>query len=170
MVAYLDGLDAATPPLRRERRALAALGPKMLELARDRTAGVHPYLVTPEHTAIAREAVGPDALVAPEQALVLETDPTAARQLARQHLSGYLRLPNCANNWRRLGFTDDDIDGGGSDRLVDALVAWGDDEALAARVQAHREAGADHVCVQVIGPDPRALTIDGWRRVAPALV
>jgi probable F420-dependent oxidoreductase len=131
---------------------------------------VHPYLVTPEHTAIAREAVGPDALVAPEQALVLETDPTAARELARQHLSGYLRLPNYANNWRRLGFTDDDIGGGGSDRLVDALVAWGDDEALAARVRAHREAGADHVCVQVIGPDPRALATDGWRRVAPALV
>jgi probable F420-dependent oxidoreductase len=170
MVSYLDGLDAATPPLTPDRRALAALGPKMLELARDRTAGVHPYLVTPEHTGLARAAVGPAALVAPEQAIVLETDPAAARELARLHLSGYLALPNYANNWRRLGFTEDDIAGGGSDRLVDALVAWGDEDAIAARVQEHRHAGADHVCVQVIVADRRALTRDEWRRVAPAIV
>ncbi len=170
MVAYLDGLDAATPPLVPAARALAALGPKMLELARDRTAGVHPYLVTPEHTATAREAVGAEALVAPEQAIVVETDPTAARELARLHLSGYLGLPNYANNWRRLGFTEDDIAGGGSDRLVDALVAWGDLDTIARRVQEHRDAGADHVCVQVIVSDGLALPRDEWRAVAPALV
>ena len=167
--AFLDELDAAVPPLAPANRVLAALGPKMLELARARTAGVHPYLVTPEHTAIARAAVGPDALVAPEQALVLETDPAAARAIARVHLSTYLGLPNYANNWRRLGYTEDDIADGGSDRLVDALVAWGDEAALAARVQEHRDAGADHVCVQVLTEDPRALPLAQWRRLAPAL-
>ena len=170
MVAYLDGLDGATPPLAPASRALAALGPKMLELARARTAGVHPYLVTPEHTATAREAVGAEALVAPEQAIVVETDPSAARELARLHLSGYLGLPNYANNWRRLGFTEDDIAGGGSDRLVDALVAWGDVDTIARRVQQHRDAGADHVCVQVIVADRLALPLDEWRAVAPALM
>jgi probable F420-dependent oxidoreductase len=170
MVAYLDGLDTADPPLPPAARALAALGPKMLELARTRAAGVHPYLVTPEHTATAREALGAEALVAPEQAIVVETDPTAARQLARLHLSGYLGLPNYANNWRRLGFTEDDIADGGSDRLVDALVAWGDVDTIARRVQAHRDAGADHVCVQVIVADRLALPRDEWRAVAPALV
>jgi probable F420-dependent oxidoreductase len=167
--AFLDELDAAIPPLAPANRALAALGPKMLELARARTAGVHPYLVTPEHTAIARAAVGPDALVAPEQALVLETDPAAARAIARVHLSTYLGLPNYANNWRRLGYTEDDIADGGSDRLVDALVAWGDEAALRARVQEHRDAGADHVCVQVLTEDPRALPLAQWRTLAPAL-
>ena len=130
MVEYLDGLDAASTPLPSEARVLAALGPRMLRLARDRTAGVHPYLVTPDHTAIAREAVGPDALVATEQAVVLETDAAAARAIGRQHLAIYLALPNYANNLRRLGFSDDDIAIPGSDRLVDAIVAWGDVDAL----------------------------------------
>ncbi len=169
MRSYLDGLDAATPPLAKKDRALAALGPKMLELARERTAGVHPYLVTPEHTAIARAAVDADSLVAPEQAVVLETDPDAARRIARSHLATYLGLPNYANNWMRLGFTPDDVADGGSDRLVDALVVWGDEATIAERVQAHRDAGADHVCIQVLTDDLREFPRDGWRTLAPAL-
>jgi probable F420-dependent oxidoreductase len=168
MRAFLDSLDVAAPPVLPEDRALAALGPKMLELARERSLGAHPYLGTPEHTRTAREAVGPEKLVAPEQAVVLETDPQRARALARQHLDIYLQLPNYVNNWRRLGFDDHDFAGGGSDRLVDALVAWGDLDAIRARVDEHREAGADQVLIQAItgsdGP-PR----DTWRQLAPAL-
>jgi probable F420-dependent oxidoreductase len=149
MRTFLDGLDAGNVPVPAERRCLAALGPKMLELARDRTAGAHPYLVTPEHTALAREALGPDALVAPEQGVVLETDPDVARAVARHALDHYTTLPNYVNNWKRLGFTDDDVTSL-SDRLVDALVAWGDADAIAARVAEHRSAGADHVCLQAL--------------------
>lgn len=170
MREYLDGLDAAATPLAPRERVLAALGPKMLELAKDRTAGVHPYLVTPDHTAVARDAVGPDRLVAPEQAVVLSSDPTRARELARNHLAGYLGLPNYANNWKRFGFTDDDIADGGSDRLVDALVVWGDDAAIRARIDEHRAAGADHVCVQVLTDSPVELPLAQWRELAPALV
>jgi probable F420-dependent oxidoreductase len=167
---YLDGLDAAEHPLAPGDRVLAALGPKMLELAWERTAGSHPYLVAPEHTAIVREALGPDRLVAPEQAVVLETDPGRAREIARAHLAGYLGLPNYANNWKRIGFTDDDLADGGSDRLVDALVAWGDEDAALERVQQHRAAGADHVCVQVLSGDLMSPSTDEWRRLAPALL
>lgn len=166
MREYLDGLDAATPALAPADRCLAALGPKMLELARTRSAGAHPYLVTPEHTAIARAALGADALLAPEQAVALTTDAATARALARAHLAMYLSLPNYANNWKRLGFTDDDIADGGSDRLVDALVAWGSDDAIAARIQAHRDAGAQHVCVQVLHADPSGPPLGEWRRLA----
>jgi probable F420-dependent oxidoreductase len=170
MSAYLDGLDAAPTPLAPESRVLAALGPKMLELARTRTAGTHPYLVTPELTKQARDGIGPGKLVASEQGVVLETDPDKARAIARQHLASYLALPNYANNWKRQGFTDDDTANGGSDRLVDALVVWGDEATIAARVQAHRDAGADHVCIQVLASDPGAFTIDEWRALAPALL
>ncbi len=163
---YLDALDAAEHPLPTEDRVLAALGPKMLELARTRAGGTHPYLVTPEHTRVAREALGPDRLVAPEQAVVLETDPTRARELARAHLSTYLGLPNYTNNWLRIGFTEEDLLDGGTDRLVDALVAWGDDERILARIQEHHAAGADHVCVQVLTDDPITHPIDEWRRLA----
>jgi probable F420-dependent oxidoreductase len=142
----------------------------MLELARARTAGTHPYLVTPELTAKAREGIGPDKLVASELGVVLETDPTKAREIARQHLKTYLGLPNYSNNWKRQGFTDADIADGGSDRLVDALVVWGDEAAIAARVQAHRDAGADHVCIQVLTADPTKLPTNEWRALAPALV
>jgi probable F420-dependent oxidoreductase len=169
MAAYLDGLDAAPVPLATGARVIAALGPRMLELARARSAGTHPYLVTPELTARARAGIG-DGLVASELGAVLETDPTRAREIARMHLATYLGLPNYANNWKRQGFTDDDIANGGSDRLVDALVAWGDEEAIADRVRQHRDAGADHVCVQVLTSDPRALPVDEWRRLAPALL
>ncbi len=167
---YLDALDSAPIPLPAERRALAALGPKMLELARDRTAGAHPYLVPPEHTAFARDILGPDKLLLTEQAVLLETDPGAARAAGRSHLALYLTLPNYLNNWRRLGFDDDDFAGGGSDRLVDALVAWGDEDAVAARVRAHFDAGADHVCVQALEDGFDVLALDQWRRLAPALV
>jgi probable F420-dependent oxidoreductase len=170
MSAYLDGLDAAATPLAKEDRVIAALGPKMLELAGTRTAGTHPYLVTPELTKTARDGVGPDGLVASEQGVVLERDPATAREIARLHLKTYLGLPNYANNWKRQGFTDDDIAGGGSDRLVDALVAWGDETAIAARVREQRDAGADHVCIQVLTADPRVFPSDQWRALAPALI
>jgi probable F420-dependent oxidoreductase len=167
--AYLDELDAQPDAVPASDRVLAALGPKMLELARTRAAGAHPFLVTPQHTAIARQALGPDALLAPEQAVVLCTDPVRARELARRALRNGLLLPNYTNNWKRLGFTDDDLAAGGSDRLVDALVVWGDERAVAARVQEHRDAGADHVCINVIDEDdPLALR---WpRTLAPALL
>eukprot|EP01041_Mallomonas_annulata_P037204 gene37204-60453_t len=141
MATYLDGLDAAPTPLAVNDRVIAALGPKMLELAGTRTAGTHPYLVTPELTAKAREGIGADGLVASEQGVVLETDPTKAREIARMHRAAGRGLPNYSNNWKRQGFTDDDIANGGSDRLVDALVVWGDEAAIAARVQQHRDAG-----------------------------
>ena len=170
MARYLDGLDAAVPPLARSDRVLAALGPKMLELARARAAGTHPYLVTPKLTAAARTGIGPDGLVASEQGVVLETDATKARDVARLHLKTYLGLPNYTNNWMRQGFTEEDLAHGGSDRLVDSLVVWGDEAAIAARVQEHRDAGADHVCIQVLTEDQRAFPAQQWRALAPALI
>jgi probable F420-dependent oxidoreductase len=170
MAAYLDALEVAEPPVPAEARVLASLGPKMLTLARERAAGAHPYLTTPEHTQQAREILGADRLLAPEQRVVLETDRAAARELGRRHLEVYLRLPNYTNNLRRLGFTDDDLAGGGSDRLVDSLVAWGDEDTIARRVREHHDAGADHVCIQVVTADRRRLPREGWRRLAPALV
>jgi probable F420-dependent oxidoreductase len=169
MRAFLDGLDAAEVPVPVDERVLAALGPKALALAGERTAGTHPYLTTPEHTAKARAALGDEAIVAPEQGLVLEADADKARTIARVFLERYMGLPNYSNNWRRLGFGDDDLAGGGSDRLVDALFAWGDEEALAARVQEHRDAGAGHVCVQVLTDQTPAFPRDEWRRLAPVL-
>jgi probable F420-dependent oxidoreductase len=170
MAGYLDGLDGATVPVPRQRRVLAALGPRMLDLAGERSAGVHPYLTTPDHTALARARLGPHKLVAPEQRVVLESDPARARELARWHLATYLSLPNYRNNLRRSGFSEEDLAGGGSGRLVDSLVAWGNEDAVVRRVGAHLEAGADHVCVQVIAGDRKALPIDAWRRLAPALL
>jgi probable F420-dependent oxidoreductase len=168
MAAYLDGLDAASPPLSQEDRVLAALGPKMLELARERAAGVHPYNVTPEHTRLAREAVGPGKLVLTELAVALVGDAESGRALGRQHLEHYLGLPNYTNNLRRLGFGDEDFAGGGSDRLIDALVAWGDEETIAGRVREHRDAGADHVCIQVLSEEGMFPRRD-WRALAPAV-
>ena len=167
MRTYLDGLDAGGVP--REARCLAALGPKMLELARDRSAGAHPYLVTPEHTVLARQTMGPDALLAVEQGVVLDTDPESAREVARNALSIYATLPNYTNNWKRLGFTDEDVENL-SDRLVDEVVAWGDVDDLADRVEAHRDAGADHVCVQLLGAPGAPVDREAWRRLAPALL
>jgi probable F420-dependent oxidoreductase len=174
MRRYLDAMDAApfvavgpaTPP----KRVVAALAPKMLALAAERTWGSHTYFVPPEHTRDARALLGPDALLAPEQAVVLETDAAAARAIARSHMGMYLVLPNYVNNLRRLGFSDADVANGGSDRLVDAIVAWGDVDAVAARVQAHLDAGANHVCVQALDADPRALPLRQWRALAAALL
>lgn len=168
--AYLDEIDATTPTVPKAERVLAALGPKMLELSRDRSAGAHPYLVTPEHTSFARDILGTGVLLAPEQHVVLETDPEKARAIARSSLALYLTLPNYVNNWRRFGFTDDDISGTGSDRLIDALVAWGDEAAIARRVREHLDAGADHVCVQVASATRGELPLTAWRRLAPALL
>jgi probable F420-dependent oxidoreductase len=170
MVSYLDGLDAAEPPLPVGARVLAALGPKMIALAASRAAGTHPYLGTPELTRRSREALGPDPYLAPEQAVVVDTHPDTARAIARQHLEMYLILPNYRNSLLRMGWTEADVDGGGSDALVDRLVAWGDPEAIAARVQEHRDAGADHVCIQVLTADPTHLPRDEWRMLAPAVV
>jgi probable F420-dependent oxidoreductase len=170
MAEFLTALDEAEPSLPASARVLAALGPKMLELARDRSAGAHPYLVSPEHTATAREILGPDRLLAPEQGVVLETDPDRAREIARKNMSLYFGLPNYVNNWRRYGFTDDDVAAPGSDRLVDAMVAWGDEDAIAARIREHRDAGADHVCIQVmIDREGSELPREQWRRLAAAL-
>lgn len=168
MASFLDGLDASPAPLAPSRRVLAALGPKMLELARDRAGGVHPYNVTPEHTSQARHILGSQAMVLPEQAVAVTGDATAARRLGRAHLEHYLTLPNYANNLRRLGFGDDDFAGGGSDRLVDAMVAWGDEDTIRRRVQEHKDAGADHVCIQVLG-EAGLLPLDDYRLLAPAL-
>jgi probable F420-dependent oxidoreductase len=174
MRSYLDGMDGglfmAAPPTTPPRRVLAALGPKMLELARDRADGAHPYFVPPEHTAFARQTMGDGPLLAVEQAVVFDTDPTSARETARSHTRIYTGLPNYANNLRRLdpALTDDDFAGAGSDRLVDRIVAWGDMDAVVARIQAHLDAGADHVCIQVIdgGTDVNA---QAWRDLSAAL-
>lgn len=159
VVEFLDGLDAATPPVPVDDRVIAALGPRTVRLAGDRAAGAHPYLTTPEHTRQAREILGAGPLLAPEQKVVLETDPSRARALARDAVANpYLKLPNYTNNLRRLGYSDAEIDTV-SDRLVDALVAWGTVEDIATRITAHLDAGADHVAVQVITGDselPRA--------------
>jgi len=170
MVGYLDELDAQRPGVPPRRRVLAALGPRMLRLSAERTAGAHPYFVPVEHTALAREQLGPGPLLAPEQAVVLETDPGLARELARGHMKWYLRLPNYTNNLRRLGYSDQDLDGGGSDRLVDAIVAWGDLDQVADRVRAHHEAGADSVSVQVISEQPTQFPREHYRRLATALL
>jgi probable F420-dependent oxidoreductase len=132
-------------------RVLGALRPQMLALARDRADGTHPYFVPPSHTPIAREALGPDRLLIPEQAAVLNTDPEEARRVARDHMQIYLRLPNYVNNLKYLGYTDEDISGGGSDRLVDAIVVWGHETTIANRVRSTSDGGADHVLVQPLG-------------------
>jgi probable F420-dependent oxidoreductase len=155
MVAYLDALDALETPVQVQRRALAALGHRMLELAAQRAAGAHPYFVPVEHTARARSIVGPAPLLAPEVAVVLETDPAAARALAREYASLYLELPNYTQNLRTLGFGDGDIDGRGSDRLIDAVIPWGNATTIASRIREHHDAGADHVCLQVISATGR---------------
>ncbi|MEH3141710.1 MAG: LLM class F420-dependent oxidoreductase [Mycobacterium kyogaense] len=145
---YLDKLDEYGVP--RGRRVVAALGPKVLQLSADRSAGAHPYLTTPEHTARARELIGPEALLAPEHKVVLTTDAERARAIGREALEIYLDLTNYLNNWKRLGFSDHDVAKPGSDRLVDAVVAYGTPDQIAARLTEHLDAGADHVPVQVL--------------------
>ncbi|MGH9139070.1 MAG: LLM class F420-dependent oxidoreductase [Acidimicrobiales bacterium] len=173
MVEYLERMDSALfmakGPTENPGRVLAALGPKMLRLAAERANGAHPYFTTPDHTRRAREVMGPGALLAPEQMVVLQSDPDEARRIARAGMSIYLGLPNYTNNLRRLGFDDGDLTDGGSDRLVDAIVAWGDEAAIAARVAEHHAAGADHVCIQVLHEGPGSPE-NAWRRLAPALL
>ena len=153
MRTFFDGLAAAPHPVPRERLVAAALGPKMLDLSYERGLGTHPYFVPPTHTAFARDRLGPGALIAPELAVVLDTDTARARQTARSYAAMYLRLTNYTSNLRRFGYTDADLAGGGSDRLIDTVVPQGSVDDLAAHVQAHLTAGADHVCVQTVGVD-----------------
>jgi len=149
---YLDKLDENGVP--KDRIVVAALGPKVLKLSADRSAGAHPYLTTPEHSAEARKVIGPSAFLAPEHKVVLTTDAEKARATGRKALEIYLQLANYLNSWKRLGFTDEDVAKPGSDRLVDAVVAYGTPDAIAARLKEHLTAGADHVAVQVLsGPD-----------------
>ena len=173
MTAYLNAMDELTPSYRAVRaghtaRVLGALGPRMLRLAATMADGAHTYLVTPEHTANARQILGPASLLVPEQAVVLETDKAVARGIARRHVRRYLGLPSYTANLRRAGFTADDLDHDGSDRLIDAVVAWGDEQHVGDRIRQHRQAGADQVCIQVLGADPRGLPIEEWRRLSPA--
>jgi probable F420-dependent oxidoreductase len=171
LVEYLDALDAAPRPVPREQRVIGALGPRMLRLAADRTAGAHPYLAPVAHTAAARVELGDEPLLAPEINVVLETDPDHARRTARSHLTRYLALPNYTNNLRRFGFTATDLAGGGSDALVDALYLWGDEERIRDRAAEYLTAGADHLAIQVIRatPDPNP-PLPEYRRLAEALL
>jgi probable F420-dependent oxidoreductase len=171
MRAYLDSMDKAPyvgsnrkdPPA---PRVLAALGPQMLRLSAERSLGAHPYFVPVEHTTIARKELGPDPLLAVEQACTLETDTVKAREVARRHTKRYLGLENYTNSLRRLGWGDADLADAGSDKLVDAIVAWGDVNAIKSRAEAHRKNGADHVCLQVLGDD----LVGQLRRIAKALL
>jgi probable F420-dependent oxidoreductase len=173
MVRYLDEMDASVfrgvGPQARPPTVLAALGPRMLELAGARTAGAHPYFTPVRHTADAREVLGPAAILAPEQMVVLDTDRRRALETARRNMAVYLRAPNYANNLLRLGFDDDDLRDGGSERLVDELVACGTGENVKARVLEHFEAGATHVCIQVLEDDLDCLPERGWAELAGAL-
>jgi probable F420-dependent oxidoreductase len=174
MRSYLEAMDAAPytafRPSTPTRRVLAALGPKMLELAGETVDGAHPYFVTPEHTATARQLLGPAPLLCPEQAVLLETDPSRARDIGRAHTSVYLAQPNYVNSMRRLGFSDEDMAGGGTDAFVDALVAWGTIDQVVERVVGHLDAGADHVCIQALDAERRGIPEVQWRELAPALV
>lgn len=174
MTKYLDELDAlATPnpaPQTPMHRILAAYGPKMLELARDRSSGAHTYKVNVAHTQHAREILGPDAFLAVEHAVVFESDPDKAREIARAHLHLYLNTTYNVAKFRRLGYSEDDIANGGSDRLVDDLVYWGDLDTIVTKLQCHVDAGADHVGVQVIGINPGESAMPYWRMLGQALL
>ena len=165
---FLDGLDAAQRPVSTDGRVLAALGPKMLALSARRARGAHPYLVTPEHTAAARATLGEGPLLLPEQSVILSDSAEEAHSIGTDWLRAYLALPNYANNLLRSGFSEDDLTQV-SDRLFDAIIAWGDEDAILRRVAEHRSAGADHVCLQVLMADPTAYPREQWRRIAAAL-
>ena len=167
LVEYLDVLDGASVPT--SRRVLAALGPKVLRLSAERSAGAHPYLTTPEHTAYARELVGNSVFLAPEHKVVLTTDADEAREVGRKIIDFYLDLSNYVNNWRRLGFTDTDVRKPGSDKLIDAVVAYGTPDTIAARLNEHLEAGADHVAIQVLGGGPEDKLLAALGELAGAL-
>ena len=166
--AFLDALDATEQPVPVENRVLAALGPKMLELSATRAHGAHPYLVTPDHTRKAREVLGEGPLLLPEQTVLLADNRDEARAVGTDWLRAYLALPNYANNLLRSGFTQEDLESV-SDRLFDAIIAWGGEDAIVRRVDEHKQAGADHVCVQALTADPREFPREQWRRLAAAL-
>ena len=166
--SFLDGIDATDQPVPVDRRVLAALGPKMLSLAAHRAGGAHPYLVTPDHTHQDRAALGDGPLLLPEQTVILTDDGDEARKIGTDWLRAYLALPNYANNLLRSGFSPDDL-AQVSDRLFDAIIAWGDEEAIMRRVSEHFAAGADHVCLQALSADPTAFPRDQWRRIAAAI-
>lgn len=170
--SFLDGIASSVHPVPRERMVLAALGPKMLDLSYERTLGAHPYFTNPAHTRWARERLGRDALIAPEQAVVIEGDDArAAMMLARQYAGFYLELSNYANNLKRFGYSEEDIANGGSKELVDELVPQGSAEQILASVQSHLDAGADHVCVQALGVGVgRGSPERAWRALAAALL
>jgi probable F420-dependent oxidoreductase len=174
MARYLEAMDAARYPVKEGPAlppvVLAALGPKMLRLASERAAGAHPYFVPVDHTARSREALGQSPILAPEQAVVLERDADKARTIARAYMQHYLKLENYANNLLRLGYTEADLGGGASDRLVDAIVGWGDVDAIEKRVREHLDAGADHVSVQVLTEDPVRIPLAELRELAPAVL
>ena len=154
---FFDGLDAAATPVPKDERLAAALGPKMLDLSKERSLGTHPYFIDVEHTRFARERLGPDALVAPEVAVVVEEDPETGRRLAREYASTYLGLSNYTSNLLKFGYTERDIADGGSDRLIDAVIPHGSPEQIADAIRTHLEAGADHVCLQPLGHGPEPL-------------
>jgi probable F420-dependent oxidoreductase len=168
MRAFFDGLDAADTPVPKDQRCAAALGPKMLDLAAERSLGTHPYFVHAEHTRYARERVGAGVLVAPEVAVVVEPDAETARRLAREYAQSYLRMSNYTSNLLRHGFTEDDVRDGGSDRLIDAVIPHGTPEQIAAAVREHLDAGADHVCLQPLGHGPAP--VDDYRALAQVLI
>jgi probable F420-dependent oxidoreductase len=168
MRAFLDGLDGSPAPPPSHGRCLAALGPKMLELAAERTAGAHTYFVTVDHTRFAREQLGPGKLLAPELACVLDTDPERARSVARRYARLYLGLRNYTQNLLRFGFSQEDVAKGGSDRLIDAVIPHGSAEQIADVVEAHLDAGADHVCVQPLGED--GIPRESWTALAKVLI
>jgi probable F420-dependent oxidoreductase len=173
MRAYLNAMDQApyqaVPPSSKPLRVLAALGPKMLQLSAERADGAHPYNITPKHTAEARALMGSGPYLCPEQGVVLQTDPVKARAIARKFLAIYLTLPNYTNNWLRLGFEEADFSNGGSDRLIDAVIAWGDLKTVMNRIREHHAAGADHVCVQVLTDDAKTLPMREYRELASAI-
>lgn len=173
MREYLAQMDASmfhgVKPEQPTMRLLAALGPKMLELSATAADGAHPYFVPVEHTEIARTAIGPDAYLATEQMVVLETDPSKAREIARSHMAVYLGLPNYANNLMRLGYTEEELTSA-DDRVVDAIVAWGTLDDVLGRVKAHHDAGANHVCIQVLEADRAAVPLDAWRAIGDAVL
>jgi probable F420-dependent oxidoreductase len=172
MQNYLDELDASERGIPQDARALAALGPRMLQLSAQRSCGALPYLIPPEHTRWAREVLGAGALLVAEQKVVVDADPVSARALARRGVTRYFRLPNYTSNLKRFGFTDEDVAGNGSDRVIDAIVAWGDVDAIARRITEHLDAGADQVAIQVLTDAVNTgsgLPRDDWRKLAPVL-
>jgi probable F420-dependent oxidoreductase len=171
MTDYLTAMDQLSERYRAVRadpttRVIGALGPRMLRLAATKADGAHTYLVPPEHTVAARQILGPGKLLVVEQAVILESDRTRALEIARRHLRRYLALPSYTDNLRRLGFSTADFEHHGGDRLIDALVAWGDEATIAERIAQHRQAGADHICIQVVDADFRSLPIAQWRRLS----